>query len=173
MSSRNYFGDGPDQAPLNANLGHAARWNLEQLAIVLQQFGALGSTNTTVDSNGFVKKASPTIQLYHDKIERSAHERLGYVEFERLGIGHYILRNAPLLARSGWYIETPKDRNNNIYFTMDYEEIDGDLIINTYEPDYSSGRVCNGEPVDILIGRYISLRFAENAGLYVEEGSTS
>ena len=70
------------------------------------------------------------------------------------------------MSRDGWYIETPKDRNNNVYFTLDYEEKDGDVIIRTYEPDYSKGAVKNGKPIDIIEGRYVSLRFKEDEVAY-------
>jgi len=124
--------------------------------------------NTTVDSNGFIKRASPIVQLYADRIERSDHLEIRDVVLEHAGVGHYVLRNVPLLSRDGWYIETPKDRNGNIYFHMDYEEDLGErtLTIKTTTPDYSTGRAEAGEPVDILEGRFISLRFAEDPSLY-------
>lgn len=124
--------------------------------------------NTTVDSNGFIKRASPIIKLAQDGIELTTHLEIERTAFERAGVGHYVLRNVPLLSRDGWYIETPKDRNNNIYFTLDYEEDEQSktLTIRTYDPDYSTGRATNGEPMDILEGRFVSLRFAEDPGLY-------
>lgn len=124
--------------------------------------------NTTVDSNGFIKRASPIVELAADGFKKTDHLEIKGVRFERVGTGHYVLHDVPLLSRDGWYIETPKDRNNNIYFTLDYEEDEQSktLTIRTYEPDYSSGRAANGEPVDILEGRFVSLRFAEDPGLY-------
>lgn len=126
----------------------------------------LHTGNTTVDGNGFIKEASPIIKLFGDKLEKTNHLEIENAEFEKLGIGHYKIKNVPELSRDGWYIETPKDRNNNIYFTLDYEELDGELIIKTYEPDYSSGKAENGAPIDILEGRFVSLRFAEDPSLY-------
>lgn len=119
-------------------------------------------SNTTVDSNGFIKVASPVVKLYSNKIEKTECSELQNVYLEVAGVGHYVLRCVPLLSRDGWYIETPKDRNNNVYFTIDYEEKDGDVIIRTYEPDYSEGAVKNGKPIDIIEGRYVSLRFSED-----------
>ncbi|WP_454005034.1 phage tail fiber protein [Alcaligenes sp. Marseille-Q7550] len=129
------------------------------------------SANTTVDSNGFIKRASPIVQLYADRIERSDHLEIQDAVLEHVGVGHYVLRNVPLLSRDGWYIETPRDRNGNIYFHMDYEEDPGErtLTITTTTPDYSTGRAEAGEPVDILEGRFISLRFAEDPSLYPDE----
>ncbi|MDK7586205.1 hypothetical protein QP575_10260 [Alcaligenes faecalis subsp. phenolicus] len=124
--------------------------------------------NTTVDSNGFIKRASPIVELAADGFKKTDHLEIKGIRFERVGTGHYVLHDAPLLSRDGWYIETPKDRNNNIYFMLDYEEDEQSktLTIRTYEPDYSSGRATNGVPVDILEGRFVSLRFAEDPGLY-------
>lgn len=124
--------------------------------------------NTLVDSNGFLKQASPIIAIAHAGITTTAHLEIEKAAFERLGVGHYVIKEVPKLSRDGWYIETPKDRNNNIYFTLDYEEDEQNktLTIRTYEPDYSSGRATNGEPMDILEGRFVSLRFAENPDLY-------
>lgn len=126
--------------------------------------------NTTIDSNGFLKNASPIAQLYNDEITKTEHLEIAGATLEKVDTGHYVLRNVPLLSRDGWYIETPKDRNGNIYFYLDYEEdeAEGALTIRTYVPDYSGGRAQAGEPVDILEGRFVSLRFAENPALYPE-----
>jgi len=35
-------------------------------------------------------------------------------------------------------------------------------VIKTYKPDYSTGKAENGEPMDIIDGRFVSLRFQEN-----------
>lgn len=123
--------------------------------------------NTTVDSNGFIKQASPIVNLFSDRVEPNDSLEVANAEFEHVDVGHYIVRNVPLLSRDGWYIETPKDRNNNIYFTIDYDEsVEGELTIRTYEPDYSTGRATNGNPIDILEGRFVSLRFMEIPELY-------
>ena len=122
--------------------------------------------NTTVDGSGFIKEASPIVKLYSDKIEPNDYKELESCEFERVDTGHYIIKGAPLLSRNGWYIETLKDRNNNIYFTLDYEELEDGLHIKTYEPDYSTGRATNGAPVDINEGRFVTLRFEEDPSLY-------
>lgn len=121
----------------------------------------LTTGNTTVDGNGFIKQASPIISLYSDHIESNGDAALVGATFDRVGTGHYVIGGVPELSRDGWYIETPKDRNGNVYFTLDYEEVEGALIIRTYGPDYSTGRAENGAPVDILAGRFVSLRFAE------------
>src|SRR5690606_157444 len=108
-----------------------------------------------------IKQASPILSLYSDRIESNGDAALSDAVFERVGMGHYVISGVPELSRDGWYIETPKDRNGNVYFTLDYVESTDTLDIYTYEPDYSTGRATNGEPVDILAGRFVSLRFAE------------
>ena len=123
---------------------------------------SLNTGNTTVDPNGFIKQASPIVSLYRDRAESNGSAELEEMQFERISTGHYRLTGVPELSRDGWYIETPKDRNGNIYFTIDYDEsVEGELTIRTYEPDYSTGRATNGDPVDIIDGRFVSLRFIE------------
>ena len=122
--------------------------------------------NTTVDGSGFIKEASPIVKLYADKIEANDYKELESCTFERVDTGHYIIKGAPLLSRDGWYIETIKDRNGNIYFTLDYEEKADGLHVKTYTPDYSTGRATNGAPIDINEGRFVTLRFEEDSSLY-------
>ena len=129
----------------------------------------LSGSNTTVDGSGFIKEASPIVKLYADKIEANDYKEIEECAFERVGTGHYIIRGAPLLSRDGWYIETLKDRNNNIYFTLDYEELEDGLHVKTYTPDYSTGRATNGAPVDINEGRFVTLRFEEDSSLYPKQ----
>ena len=52
--------------------------------------------NTTVDGNGFIKTASPIIRLFSDSIEKTEHLEIEQVTLERVGVGHYVLHNAPL-----------------------------------------------------------------------------
>lgn len=152
----------PDAGPGANNVYYRLRVDADWLLIYM----LYSTRNTTVDSNGFIKHASPIIKLFIDKIEKTDDLEIADTDFERIDIGVYKLTNAPLLSRDGWYIETPKDRNGNVYFTLDYEENDGTLTIRTYEPDYSTGRATNGAPVDILDGRFVSLRFEEDLSLY-------
>ena len=122
-------------------------------------FNFLHVGNTTVDPNGFIKAASPIVSLYRDKAESNGFVELKEMQFERISTGHYRLTNVPKLSHDGWYIETPKDRNGNVYFTLDYVESENTLEILTYTPDYNTGRAENGAPVDIIDGRFVSLRF--------------
>lgn len=134
---------------------------------------ALELGNTTVDANGFIKKASPIIKLHADRIETDA---VG--TFERIGMGHYrIIGCNGLRLTDGWYIETPHDRNGNKYFNVEWEqdtEPNADtgvleesanvaLTIRCYERVWNpaTGLHENGEPADILAGRWIDLRMNE------------
>src|SRR5690606_34593026 len=54
--------------------------------------------NTTVDSNGFLKNASPILKLHSDRVETEAGGT-----FERLGTGHYrITGSNRLRLTDGW-----------------------------------------------------------------------
>src|SRR5690606_13701867 len=129
--------------------------------------------NTTVDSNGFLKNASPIIKLHSDRMETEAEGT-----FERLGTGHYRITGCNgLRLTEGWYIETPHDKNGNKYFNVEWEQssepetdagvleepADVTLTIRCYERVWNpqTGTYENGAPVDIPDGRWIDLRMNE------------
>lgn len=116
------------------------------------------TSNTTIDSNGFIKSASPIIKLHNDKIDKNGDFN---AEFERADIGHYVIKSTMGFAKTGWYIETPRDANGNVKIFVDYEYKNGDIIIKTYKPDYSKGFVSAGAPTDIPDGRWIDIRLHE------------
>lgn len=114
------------------------------------------SGNTTVDGNGFLKNASPITQLYADRVENN--DQAEDVTLQKQSTGVYQLLTERRFAEEGWYIETPKDANGNIKVFVTYEENDQGILIQTFEPDYSTGRVVAGAPVDIPDGRWIDVR---------------
>lgn len=133
------------------------------------------SGNTTVDSNGFIKSASPVLKLHADRIESNSDNA---PEFHRLDTGHYQLTGCNgLRLGDGWYIETPHDRNKNPYFNVEWEQdvepftdagvledpADVTLTIRCYERVWNpaTGTHDNGDPVDIPEGRWIDLRMNE------------
>lgn len=123
------------------------------------------SRNTTVDSNGNIKRASPIIKLFNDHIESndSFKEK---PTFKKLGTGVYKISNTLGLAKEGWYIETPKDKNGLPYFMVDWEqdEESQDVIIRVFKKklDLETLDFVNGYPVDIgQDQRWIDLRFHE------------
>lgn len=117
--------------------------------------------NTTKDSNGNLKVASPIIRLFDTHIEHNG----GFLEepiFEKLGVGVYKISNTLGLAKEGWYIEVPKDRNGFPYFLIEWHE-DGEknITIKCFKKrfDQSKGEWINGEPVDIQENqRWIDVR---------------
>ena len=123
--------------------------------------------NVTKDSNGFLKGASPVIDLYNDKIGLNHDaEQQGGIMFEKLGVGDYLIKGSLGFAQEGWYIETPKDANGNVLVAVVYEQLsNNDLSIKTYAKrfDDETGDIVANllKPRDIPTGRFISLRLHE------------
>ena len=127
----------------------------------------LTSNNTTKDANGFLKGASPVIDLYDNKIglNRDA-EQQGGITFEKLGVGDYLIKGSLGFAQEGWYIETPKDANGNVLVAVVYEQLaNNDISVKTYAKrfDDETGDIVANllKPRDIPTGRFISLRLHE------------
>lgn len=125
------------------------------------------SQNTNKDSNGFLKGASPVVDLYNEKIDLNydAKEQ-GGITFEKLGVGDYLVKGSLGFAQEGWYIETPKDANGNVLVAVVYEQLENnDLSIKTYAKkfDDETGDIVANllKPRDIPTGRFISLRLHE------------
>lgn len=119
--------------------------------------------NTTVDTNGFVKEASPIIRLFNDGTEEPT-EPMGAV-FARTGTGRYTLSGVAALASRGWRIEVPQDANGNrvVFVDTDYDAALRMLSIRTHEIVWDGGWV-PGAPRDIPAGRWVDLRFSEEEG---------
>ena len=123
----------------------------------------LDTLNTTVDSNGFIKQASPIVKLFSNKVEFNSESVQQEISLVVNGIGDYTVIGTTGFAQDGWYIETPKDSNGNIKCFVEYEQIaqsDGTYIINvkTFEPDYSEGPAKAGVQKHIPEGRWIDIR---------------
>lgn len=92
------------------------------------------SANTTVDANGFIKAASPVIQLFTDKIQANAEALLQNPEFEKVDVGHYLIKGTEGFAQEGWWIEVPTDSNGNKICAVEYQTLDsGDLEVKTFK----------------------------------------
>ena len=90
--------------------------------------------NTTVDSNGFIKAASPVIQLFADKISANQEALEQKPFFEKVDVGHYLIKNTLGFAKEGWWIEVPTDTNGNRICAVEYQTLDnGDLEIKTFK----------------------------------------
>lgn len=121
--------------------------------------------NTTTDSNGFIKAASPVIQLFCNKIELNNEAKQQEITFEKLSAGDYLIKGSSGFAQEGWYIETPKDANGNLLVAVVYEQLEnGDISVKTY--DYmlnNKGRIVadTETPLDIPEARWIDIRLQE------------
>ncbi|CAI2419498.1 Uncharacterised protein [Serratia proteamaculans] len=133
----------------------------------------LDSVNTTIDGNGFIKKASPIVKLFGDG-SCELNEQSAGVTTERVSEGVYrIFGTLGFNSDAAWSgsdggISIPKDRNDLPLVWVDYEvESTGDLLIKTYHREHLSAPVfaCNkksgyedGVPIDIPLGRWVDLR---------------
>ncbi|EIT7184293.1 phage tail protein [Serratia marcescens] len=131
------------------------------------------SVNTTVDGNGFIKRASPIVKLYRDGSCELNDESHG-IKTERVSEGVYrVSGTLGFNADAQWGgpdggIEVPLDRNKQPLIWVDYEvEPTGDLLIKTYHRTYTAAPPFarnevkgydEGVPIDIPSGRWIDLR---------------
>ncbi|HIH5502425.1 TPA: hypothetical protein ACYR7L_000851 [Proteus mirabilis] len=89
--------------------------------------------NTTKDSNGNLKAASPIVKLFADHIETN--DESEGVEMEHLGIGHYLIKGVVGFNADGaWGINNgfviPQDHNGKNMVLIDYEvRPDGDIEV--------------------------------------------
>lgn len=122
--------------------------------------------NTTVDGNGFIKAASPIVKLYADRIELNDEAEHQDISLEKLDIGDYLIKGSSGFAKEGWYIETPKDANGNVLFSVIYTTLEnGDISVKTYKKklDLETASIVADleNPVDITESRWIDLRLQE------------
>ena len=165
-----YFAEAPieqivytSKNPIIANTVNAATSG--KLVSVLAT-GELQSVGFSVDANGFIKKASPIVGLFADKIELNDEAEEQNVTFEKLGVGDYLIKGSLGFAQEGWYIETPKDANGNVLVAVVYEQLkNNDISIKTYSKmvDKITGDVVPNtkEPKDIPPTRWIDIRLNE------------
>ena len=146
--------DGRHWFKLRDSSGNIAAW---------QEY--ITTVNTQVDSNGFIKAASPIVKLFADKIELNDEAQQQPITFVKNGVGDYLIKGSLGFAQEGWYIETPKDANGNALVAVIYEQLDNnDISVKTY--DYmlnKKGRIVPDleTPLDIPSTRWIDLRLQE------------
>ncbi|BEM41809.1 hypothetical protein SME13J_04280 [Serratia marcescens] len=134
-----------------------------------------GTSNTTVDANGFIKKASPIARLsgapekmaddYLDGFTLSGYAAVNSeaagVSAERVSTGVYKVTGALGFAEEGWNIEVPQDVNGNrlCFVEADTAE-DGTITVKVSKRrfDIDTAAIVSGEPMDIPAGRWIDLR---------------
>ena len=126
----------------------------------------LSNKNTTVDSNGFIKAASPVVQLFADKIAANEEALEQEPIFEKVDVGHYLIKNTEGFSDDGWYIEMPKDANGNVLVAVQYQQIEENTIeVKTFAKkfDEETGDVVPNleKPRDVPVGRWIDIRLQE------------
>ncbi|MBW7984731.1 phage tail fiber protein [Enterobacillus tribolii] len=132
--------------------------------------------NTTVDSNGFIKKASPIVRLSNDPHAMSddyldgftLSTGVGAVNDEAAGVvakrkrkGVYIVSGSLGLAVEGWTFEVPQDQNGNRLCFVETETAEDGTITVTVSKrklDLDTAMVVAGDPMDIPAGRWVDLR---------------
>ena len=119
--------------------------------------------NTTVDGNGFIKAASPIVQLFADKIELNDEAAQQDITFEKIGVGDYLIKGSTGFAQEGWYVEMPKDAIGNVLVAVIYEQLaNNDISVKTYAKmfDEDTGDIVanTARPRDIPSTRWIDLR---------------
>ncbi|MCR5945074.1 phage tail protein [Salmonella enterica subsp. houtenae] len=143
----------------------------------------LTNRNTTVDSGGFIKTASPIVKVFHNGQAEVNDESEGCV-VERLSVGEYLITGCiGLNSDAAWGgvdggFEIPVDRNKQPRIWLDYKvNADGSVLIRTYHrvhpsaPPFAQNRIGNtdidgvfietvadGEPVDIPADSFVSVR---------------
>lgn len=132
-----------------------------------------GTTNTTVDSNGFIKRASPIIDINPDGTFTTNDESEG-ATVTRVAQGEYLIEGVlGFNADAGWGgvdggIEIPLDVNKQplIWVNSEVNE-NGSILVKTYHrthpnaPEFASNDIDgfnDGDPIDIPDGRFISVR---------------
>lgn len=126
----------------------------------------LTTQNTATDSNGFVKAASPIVRVFSEYIQLNAEAQQQDIEFEKLGVGDYLIKSSSGFAQQGWYVETPKDANGNALVAVVYSQLENkDILVKTYNKKFdleTASIVADlNSPVDIPEGRWIDIRLQE------------
>lgn len=131
------------------------------------------TSNTTVDSNGFIKSASPIVNVYGDGRYETNDESEG-VRVTRLDVGQYYIEGCQALnSDAAWGgidggFEIPTDRNKQPLIWLDYEvNADGSVLVKTYHREHPTAPafarnehagLADGEPVDIPADQFVSVR---------------
>ncbi|NBN02662.1 phage tail fiber protein [Proteus sp. G2665] len=132
-----------------------------------------GSGNTTTDPQGFIKKASPIININPDGTFITNDESEG-ATVTRVGQGEYLIEGVlGFNSDAGWGgvdggIEIPLDVNKQPLIWVDSKvNEDGSILVKTYHrthpnaPKFARNDIDDfndGDPIDIPIGRFISVR---------------
>ena len=129
--------------------------------------------NTTVDSNGFLKAASPIVKVFSDG-RFETNEQSDGVLVERVSVGVYKisgvlgLNSEALWGGVNGGFEIPVDVNKQARIWLDYEiHADGSIVMKTYHrthdssPSFATNTIDgfnNGDPIDIPSDAFVSVR---------------
>lgn len=129
--------------------------------------------NTTVDSNGFLKTASPIVKVFKDGSFETNEQSKG-ATVERVSIGVYKisgvlgLNSEAVWGGAGGGFEIPVDVNKQARIWLDYEvNADGSIVMKTYHrthdssPSFATNTIDgfnNGDPIDIPSDAFVSVR---------------
>ena len=130
------------------------------------------SANSTIDSNGFLKAASPILRLFasDDVNPDDGFIKAGFAHVndeaknayaKKIAVGHYEIHGSLGFAKDGWYITLPEDANGNKKFFADYSVDENNIItIKTYTRKFDTNHceIVAGDPIDITEGRWIDVR---------------
>ncbi|WP_404764883.1 phage tail fiber protein [Proteus terrae] len=139
----------------------------------VSQYYAWTSKNTTTDPQGFIKKASPIIDIYPDGTFTTNDESEG-ATVTRVAQGEYLIEGVlGFNSDAGWGgvdggIEIPLDVNKQpLIWVNSKVNKDGSILVKTYHrthpnaPEFANNKIDgykNGDPIDIPDGRFISVR---------------
>lgn len=135
------------------------------------------TANTTIDTNNFIKRASPIARLTNDVSQMqpdfavdeqhivaglvSVNAEAEGVSAEKTAVGVYQVKGAVGLADEGWTLEVPQDINGNrLCFVELNTDKEGVITVSVFKRrfDVDSAMIVAGEPMDIPEGRWIDLR---------------
>ncbi|WP_109395814.1 phage tail fiber protein [Proteus faecis] len=147
-----------------------AHWNMNGK---VSQYHVWTSKNTTTDPQGFIKKASPIININPDGTFTTNDESEG-ATVTRVAQGEYLIEGVlGFNADAGWGgvdggIEIPLDVNKQPLIWVDSKVMeDGSILVKTYHrthpnaPKFARNDIDDykdGDPIDIPDGRFISVR---------------
>ncbi len=138
-----------------------------------QWYKTYGEQNTTVDPQGFIKKASPIVNINPDGTFTTNDESEGAI-VTRVAQGEYLIEGVlGFNSDAGWGgvdggIEIPLDVNKQPLIWVDSKvNKDGSILVRTYHrthpnaPEFARNDIDgykDGDPIDIPDGRFISVR---------------
>ncbi|WP_411704366.1 hypothetical protein [Edaphovirga cremea] len=131
--------------------------------------------NTSVDANGFIKKASPIARLtnHPDKMQSdfldgftlsglvAVNPEATGVTAVKVATGVYEVTGSLGFSLEGWTVEIPQDVNGNrLCFVATEVDHDGKITVSVSKRrfDIDTAAIVAGDPMDIPDGRWIDLR---------------